>query len=81
MEFKNFINENSIISKGENLDPNFWHNFQLILRNSSEISDLLDVPRYKVISWHEKIKNAINSNEKQKKINYKNRVIKTGRRP
>lgn len=80
MEFKNFLNKkSSIISKGENLDPNFWHNFQSILKNSEEISKLLDVPRHKVASWHKKIKEAIEKNNQEKKVNYKNRVIKTGR--
>jgi len=79
MKFKDFLNKNSIISKAQNLDPNFWHNFTLILKNSDEISDLLDVPKHKVISWHKKIKDAIDENDKDNTINYKNRLMKTGR--
>lgn len=78
MKFKEFLNENSIISKGENLDPNFWNNFKTILRNSDQIAELLDIPKQKVISWHKKIQSAIENN-KSEKINYKNRIIKTGK--
>lgn len=80
MKFKNFLNEkNSIISKGNNLDPNFWNNFQSIINNVDELSDLLDVPRHKILSWHKKIKEAMENNKEKEKINYKKRVIKTGR--
>lgn len=78
MKFKEFLNENSIIAKGNNLDPNFWSNFKAILKNSDQISELLDVPRQKVVSWHNKIQTAIEKN-KDNKINYKSRVIKTGK--
>jgi hypothetical protein len=70
-----------IIQAGYNLDENFWNNFLSMLNNSSGLSQLLDLPTYKISSWRGKITKAL---EKFKKIrnneekNKKNKILRTG---
>ena len=82
-KFEKYLEEkeiNNIIETGKNINDSFWHDFLLVLNNSSGLSSLLGVPRSKVITWNKKIKEALKEN-KQKEINLskKHKIIKTSR--
>ena len=83
MKFSEYIkskkNNNCIISKGLNLNSNFWEDFLRLINNSGEISELLDVPKNKVSTWNSKVNKALTEYQKSKNVNKKSRIIKTGK--
>lgn len=81
-KFENYLEEkeiNNVIETGKNINDSFWHDFLLVLNNSSGLSSLLGVPRSKVITWNKKIKEALKENkEKEINLSKKHKIIKTG---
>lgn len=53
------IEKEKIVRKGLNMDDNFWDNFIRICNDSNAFSKLLNVPKEKIVSWAEIIKNQI----------------------
>jgi len=80
--FEKYLKEknknNNIIETGMNINPNFWEDFMLVLNNSSGVSELLGVSKSKVLTWRKKIKDRLSVQEKEIKVNKKNKIIKTG---
>lgn len=71
----------SAIRMGNNLDKDFWDNFILLLNNSSGLSDLLDVPETRIMSWKDKIETSlkqVNKIDKNQDSSKKNKIIHTG---
>jgi len=83
-KFKDYIKEkkdSNIIITGLNVDENFWNNFLLVLNNGQGLSDLLGVPKSKILTWNKKIKEALNDHEhRDQKVLRNKKVIRTGLR-
>lgn len=47
------------IRTGIGIREDFWDDFIAVIKNSSGLSELLDVPVVKVASWHQKIKEEL----------------------
>lgn len=81
--FQNYIEKkekNKIIEIGYNINNNFWRDFLSLLNSGDGLSDLLDVPKTKISSWHKKIKDGLKEYEDKKDLflNKKEKIIKTG---
>lgn len=79
-KFKKYLEkrESNIIKTGKNINPNFWEEFIMVLNNLEGISELLNVPKHKILSWRERIRKKISNEKEEIKINKKKKIIKTG---
>lgn len=71
----------SAIKTGKNIQEDFWEQFLLLLNNSDGLSELLDVPETKIITWRDKIQKAIKHVEQANdhdKTSKKNKIMHTG---
>ncbi len=68
----------SVIEKGLELDGDFWNKFLQLLNNTEGLSQLLDVSKDKVSTWHEKISQAMKEKNKiseEEPINKNNKLM------
>lgn len=49
----------SAIRTGIGVRENFWDDFLLVINNSEGLSELLDIPSFKISGWHDKVKQAL----------------------
>jgi len=66
----------NIVKYGDKIDnKNFWDNFIDICANSSAMSELLEIPKEKIIKWAFKIKNIKNDINNDERFSKNNKII------
>jgi hypothetical protein len=67
------------IKIGTSIDEDFWDNFLSILNNGEGVAELLDVPYEKVITWNDRIRDALEKAKAEQTPPGKNKkIMKTG---
>ena len=66
-----------IIKYGNNIknSENFWNNFINICGNSSALSELLEVPKEKIIKWTKKINDLKKITDEERNIRKNSKII------
>jgi hypothetical protein len=71
----------AVIRSGLNLNDNFWKEFMLVINNSDGISQLLDVPVEKIMTWRKNIEKGLDQIEKKDQhgeVQKNKKLMKTG---
>lgn len=71
----------SAIRTGIGIRKDFWDDFLEVINNSDGLSELLDIPSFKIAEWHNKVKEALDKVKKMDgdpETSKNKKLLKTG---